>query len=97
MRGAMRETQRGQPSKVVQPHILISENKNDWSGWSCAAGVEQIIVDMDRTVWRGWCREGGLIGKIDDPELKLPNDWVNCGKKFCHCNFDIMCTKLEPK
>jgi hypothetical protein len=97
VRGAMREIERGKPKKVVQPHILISENKNDWSGWSCAAGVEQIIVDMDKTVWRGWCREGGLIGKIDDPDLTLPNDWVDCSKKFCHCNFDIMCTKLEPK
>ena len=95
LRGAMREIEPGQLGKVWQPHILIAEKKNDWAGWSCAAGVEQIIVDMDGTVWRGWCRQGGRLGHISNADFKLPKDWVTCAKKFCHCNFDIMTTKIE--
>lgn len=97
VRGAMRATQDGKLGKVVQAHVLIAEKANDWSGWSCAAGVEQIIVDMDGSVWRGWCRQGGTLGSIFDPEFELPGDWVNCAKKFCHCNFDIMCTKIDVR
>jgi sulfatase maturation enzyme AslB (radical SAM superfamily) len=97
VRGAMREVIDGTLGSVKQPHILIAEKKNNWDGWSCAAGQEQIIVDMDGTVWRGWCRQGGCIGNIKDPGFMLPRDWVICGKSFCHCNFDIMCTKVEQE
>jgi organic radical activating enzyme len=97
LRGAMRLTSDGQLGVVKQPHILIAEKANNWAGWSCAAGVEQIIVDLDGSVWRGWCRVGGNIGSIKDPEFKLPVEWITCNKSFCHCNFDIMCTKLEIK
>ena len=95
VRGVMRETETGRMGEMVQPHILISEKANNWMGWSCAAGVEQIIVDMDGTVWRGWCRQGGRIGHINDADFTVPTEWVTCNKGFCHCNFDIMCTKVE--
>ena len=94
LRGVMREIKPGRLGTIWQPHILIAEKKNNWEGWSCSAGVEQIIIDMDGTIWRGWCRQGGRIGHIKDPGFKLPADWVDCGKSFCHCNFDIMCTKV---
>lgn len=97
IRGAMRLTNDGQLGIVKQPHILIAENANNWEGWSCAAGVEQIIIDLDGSVWRGWCRVGGNLGSIKDPEFKLPEEWITCNKSFCHCNFDIMSTKLEIK
>ena len=67
--------------------------ENDWSGWHCYAGVEQLIVDMDGSIYRGWCKEGGAIGNIGDAEINLPTDPVLCTKTMCHCNFDIMCTK----
>lgn len=95
IRGAMREIQAGQLGKVWQPHIMIAEKINDWAGWSCSAGVEQIIIDFDGSIWRGWCRQGGKIGNTNDTNFQLTTDWVTCNKNFCHCNFDIMCTKVE--
>jgi hypothetical protein len=80
-------------TQVSSAHRFISEKTNDWSGWKCYAGVEQLIVDMDGHFYRGWCKVGGRLGKIDDINLKLPTDPVVCNKTMCHCNFDIMSTK----
>ena len=92
-RGAMRIVDETGKGAVSSAHRFISEKSNDWSGWKCYAGVEQLIVDMDGSIWRGWCREGGPLGNINDDHLELPNEPIICGKTMCHCNFDIMSTK----
>jgi MoaA/NifB/PqqE/SkfB family radical SAM enzyme len=92
-RGAMRVVYPDGTSQVSSAHRFIGLKGNDWSGWNCYAGVEQLIVDMDGSIHRGWCKEGGAIGKIDDAEINLPSEPVVCTKNMCHCNFDIMCTK----
>lgn len=74
-------------------HRFINDKTNDWSGWHCYSGVEQIIVDLGGHIYRGWCRVGGRIGHIHDVDLKLPTTPVLCHKTMCHCNFDIMSTK----
>lgn len=91
-RGAMKVID-SHSSYVSSAHRFISEKTNDWSGWKCYAGVEQLIVDMDGYFYRGWCKVGGRMGKIDDVELNFPTEPVICNKTMCHCNFDIMCTK----
>lgn len=92
-RGAMKMVDAEGNGKVSSAHRFISDKTNDWSGWKCYAGVEQLIVDMDGSIYRGWCREGGRIGNINDEDLALPNAPVLCTKTMCHCNFDIMSTK----
>ena len=92
-RGAMAKISSDGVRQVSSAHRFISENKNDWAGWKCYAGVEQLIVDMDGRIYRGWCKVGDSIGNIADVELKLPIDPVICNKTMCHCNFDIMSTK----
>ena len=92
-RGAMRMVDTAGNHKVAGAHRFISEKANDWSGWKCYAGVEQLIVDMDGTIRRGWCKVGENIGNIHDATLLLPTEPVVCNKTMCHCNFDIMCTK----
>lgn len=94
-RGAMRKVKQDATTQVSSAHRFINDRANDWSGWDCYAGVEQLIVDMDGSVYRGWCKEGGLVGKIDDPNLQLPCAPVRCKKTMCHCNFDIMSTKVN--
>ena len=79
--------------QVSSAQRFVSDKTNDWSGWKCYAGVEQLIVDKDGSIHRGWCKEGGMIGRITDPELNLSIGPVVCGSTMCHCNFDIMCTK----
>lgn len=92
-RGAMKMIYPDGTSQVSSAHRFISFKTNDWSGWKCYSGVEQIIVDMDGGIYRGWCKVGNGIGNIMDSNLALPKDPVICNKTMCHCNFDIMSTK----
>ena len=92
-RGAMRTVDSDGNTQVTSAHRFINDKTNDWSGWKCYAGVEQLIVDMDGTIHRGWCKVGDTIGNISDTELILPTQPVICTKTMCHCNFDIMSTK----
>lgn len=94
-RGAMNTIKSDGATFPRTAHSFISRNTNNWQGWRCYAGVEQLIVDMDGSVWRGWCRVGGPIGHIDDPNLALPTDPIICTKNLCHCNYDIMSTKVR--
>jgi MoaA/NifB/PqqE/SkfB family radical SAM enzyme len=96
-RGAMAKVNADGHRQVSSAHRFISEKTNDWSGWKCFAGVEQLIVDKDGSIHRGWCKEGGAIGHITDSNLDLLVDPVICGNNMCHCNFDIMCTKTNDK
>lgn len=90
-RGAMKKVYENKEI-VSSAHRFISEKTNRWTGWKCYAGVEQIVVDLEGNVWRGWCKEGGRLGNIRD-EVNLKPDPIICQRDYCHCNFDIMCTK----
>jgi MoaA/NifB/PqqE/SkfB family radical SAM enzyme len=85
----------GRTPVASSAHRFISTKTNNWSGWDCYAGVEQLIVDMDGSIYRGWCKVGGAIGNIHDAQLNLPVDPIRCNKMMCHCNFDIMSTKVK--
>ncbi len=91
-RGAMKMIKEDDTGANVSPQRFLSEGTNDWSGWNCYAGAEQIIVDLGGDVYRGWCRVGGKIGNIFE-NFEIPKTPILCDKTMCHCNFDIMCTK----
>ena len=94
-RGAMRMINSDGTTKVQAAHKFIADKTNDWSGWKCYAGVEQLIVDMNGIIHRGWCKVGKHIGHINDTVLKLPTTPIICSKTMCHCNYDIMSTKEQ--
>jgi MoaA/NifB/PqqE/SkfB family radical SAM enzyme len=96
-RGAMKAVKNDGSFTPRTAHSFIAKNTNNWLGWECFAGVEQLIIDIDGSVWRGWCRVGGRIGFINDPNLTLPTNSTVCNKNLCHCNFDIMSTKIRTK
>jgi MoaA/NifB/PqqE/SkfB family radical SAM enzyme len=91
-RGAMRKVRTDGSSEIANTYDFINEKSNDWSGWNCYAGLEQIVVDTDGTVFRGWCKQGGEIGNIH-AEVHLPELPVLCASTNCACGLDIMCTK----
>lgn len=80
----------------LSPHTLIAKGQNNWMGWKCHIGLEQLVVTMDGYVSRGWCMVGGFLGNIGDENLKFPNQPISCSKSSCHCNLDIMTTKSDP-
>lgn len=93
-RGAMEMSSKNGARKRISPQRLISLGANNWKGWTCYAGAEQLVVNMDGEIYRGWCLVGGKLGNISDPQLELSVKPVICDKSFCHCNFDIMSTKV---
>jgi hypothetical protein len=92
-RGAMRATSDNGTAEVKAAHRFIAQKQNNWFGWDCYAGVEQIIIDMDGTIHRGWCKVGGNLGTIHAP--RFTDAPVVCDKIMCHCNYDIMSTKVR--
>lgn len=94
-RGAMKAVKSNGSFSPRTAHSFIGQNTNNWIGWECWAGVEQLIIDIDGSIWRGWCRVGGKIGYINDENLVLPTSPITCTKNLCHCNFDIMSTKVR--
>ena len=84
-------------SENSSAHRFINDKTNNWKGWDCWAGIEQIVVDFDGSIMRGWCRVGGSFGNIKRPEsIQWPTRAVRCNKSMCHCNFDIMTKKVLP-
>lgn len=73
---------------------LISRGENNWLGWTCWAGIENIVVDEDGLLYRGWCRQGGDFGSILT-DFKIPDRPVLCLANSCSCGLDIMCTKKK--
>jgi len=96
MRGIMSKVKLDGTRINAPAHTMIADSSNNWYGWECYSGVEQIIVDMSGDVYIGWCKVGGPIGKINDPNFLMPTKPTICTKTMCHCNFDIMSTKRAP-
>jgi MoaA/NifB/PqqE/SkfB family radical SAM enzyme len=92
-RGAMKKIFQNGTTEIKSAHSFISNQSNDWSGWKCYSGVEQIIVDLSGDVYRGWCKLG-YLGNINNI-VNIPSDPIICTKTMCHCNFDIMSTKIK--
>ena len=58
-RGAMRIINTdNNTSEISAPHRFISNKTNNWSGWHCYAGLENLIIDWDGGIFRGWCKQG---------------------------------------
>jgi organic radical activating enzyme len=95
-RGFMKVSRKDGSSLVLPAHGFISNELNNWKGWECNIGLEQMIVDMDGTIWGGWCKVGKPIGNINDDNIQFPTKPTICTKSMCHCNFDIMCEKKKP-
>lgn len=73
---------------------LITNGENNWKGWHCWAGIENIVIDKDGKMYRGWCHQGNEIGSIYE-DFILPRRPVFCQASFCHCGLDIMSTKKK--
>lgn len=94
-RGAMKKIFSDNTTQISSAHRFISQKENNWAGWDCYSGVEQLIVDMDGRVYIGWCKIGGEIGHIGSDTWSVPTAPIRCTKTMCHCNYDIMSTKIK--
>ena len=95
-RGPMRfETPDGGCDIYSTPEIL-ARNLNNWKGWHCYAGLENLVIDMEGNIRRAWCQSPNIfIGNILTG-VSFPDSPVVCAITNCHCGFDMMCTKVRP-
>ena len=73
---------------------ILKKELNNFKGWSCEAGRENLVILEDSKVYRCYGKVGGPIGSIIDKEFKLPNSPVICSREKCFSGFDIQCTKI---
>ncbi len=76
---------------------LLIEEKTNFVGWDCNAGIENIVVTFQGDIYRAWCMQDGPIGTIFDAQLELPASPMLCRTKICQCGADICSTKVKRK
>lgn len=93
-RGEMKKVFADGTTEIVNPPELIAKQENNWKGWKCNIGLENLIVDFNGNVMRGWCGVGGIIGNVLNEKFNFPADSITCSSTNCHCSLDIMATKI---
>lgn len=83
----------GDDVEYTDYQTMMLEGTNTFKGWTCWAGVEQIIVDAWGRVYRGHCRQGGFMGNIKDKNVVWPTGPKLCTLDSCKNSFDILTTK----
>jgi len=73
---------------------LVMEGKNNFKGWDCNIGLEQIIVDAWGRVTRGHCRMGGTVGVLGGP-INFDLKPLTCARDSCNNAFDVQATKIR--
>jgi organic radical activating enzyme len=94
-RGEMKKVYEDGSSEVVVSPELIAKGENNWLGWQCNIGLENLVINFDGDVSRGWCGVGGRIGNVQDTDFKFPTSPITCAAQNCYCGFDIMATKQK--
>lgn len=93
-RSSMRLVYEDGSSNEFQAEQLIAEKNNNWYGWLCWAGCEQIVISQDGDVFRAWCCQD-WIGNVKKTKVKFPKFPTICQRNICHCNLDIMTRKQK--
>lgn len=71
---------------------LVGNDMNQFHGWTCYAGVDQIYIDFDGSIYRGICMNGGAIGHIRRA-FSMASQPTSCDQKWCICGNDICVRK----
>jgi organic radical activating enzyme len=96
-RGEMLQVSSDGKQEKVNPPELIAKGENNWFGWDCHIGVENLVIDYKGSIRRGWCNVGGIIGNVNDESFAIPEKPVRCTSMNCFCGFDIMATKTRAE
>lgn len=75
---------------------LLMKETNQFEGWECWAGLQNITIDNNGNVWRAICRQGESLGSIHT-DFDVASDTVICRKKKCTCAADLHLSKAMPE
>ena len=74
---------------------LLAEEQNEFMGWMCWVGVQEIQINSSGDVYRGTCQVGGKLGDIISG-FEIPSDPIVCTKKRCTCAAEVQLSKAVP-
>lgn len=81
-------------TELTWANEMILNRTNDFLGWSCYAGVDNMIIDSAGEIFGGWCHVN-RIGNINDDEIIFPTKSVICTKQHCDCVVDFNIRKSK--
>lgn len=72
----------------------LGKNLNDFRGWKCAIGVENMHITSDGEIYGAACRNNGHLGNVYDRSYFLPGTWHTCTRAACSCGADMQIRKV---
>ncbi len=94
-RGEMRFVKPDQSYEIINTPDVLMRKLNNFQGWDCYAGLENLAIDFFGNVQRAWCHSPNTkIGNLTK-DFSYPTKPIKCLISNCHCGFDIMCTKRK--
>jgi MoaA/NifB/PqqE/SkfB family radical SAM enzyme len=82
--------------REVNSDRMVSNNRNQFAGWTCFAGIDSLFIDFDGLLYRGVCHNDGPIGRLGS-EIDFSNAPTTCKKQWCTSNVDQTVRKAQPK
>lgn len=82
-------------AKDLSVYELVEHKLNNFLGWECSVGKDLITIQHD-LIYRAVCRQGGIIGDINDDDFGFVNDTVVCKAKNCTCLMDLQEPRFKP-
>ena len=79
----------------LDPQQLMKQQKNNFFGWDCNIGLDNMRIDHD-VIYRGVCEVGGKRS-LNDTTIDFTDDFITCTNKDCFCGTDMIATKILPK
>lgn len=80
----------------VNSELMVSNNRNQFKGWTCFAGIDSLFIDFDGLIYRGVCHNNGTIGRIGS-EINFSDAPMVCKKQWCTSNVDQTVRKARPE
>ena len=82
--------------REVNSDLMVSNNRNQFKGWTCFAGIDSLFIDFDGLLYRGVCHNDGPIGRLGS-EINFSNAPTVCKKQWCTSNVDQTVRKAQPE
>lgn len=79
--------------EIVDPQILLKEQRNRFEGYNCEIGMNNFRIDHD-VIYRGVCEVGGSKN-LNDETIDFFENSVICTSKECYCGTDMIAKKTK--
>jgi len=76
--------------------VMVSNNGNQFRGWTCFVGVDSLFLDFNGLVYRGPCLNQGPIGQLGS-KIQFINEPTVCERQVCISNVDQTIRKARPE